>query len=223
MNFIPAKIKFAPVDFIKILEDVMRGDYDPDIPILYKKLTLSPEDTKNIDITFLSGVAIKVWSSSRVSSHCGLCEWCNDKIDGKVYGVPVNIDGKLIDKSLNNKYLVQEILKSYGVKTININLVGCFCSYQCAYASLLACSGGNGNKYFMQDVDESIKILKLLFMEHNKGKENTLYPMPSPLLKEKYGGMLSDEEYNKFKTKECNIKPTNNFETVNVSYKWLIQ
>lgn len=217
MNFIPAKLKFAPTDFIEILENVIRGDYDPDIPILYAKLTMSPDEFKNFDITFVSGNAIKVWSSSQSSTHCGLCEWCHTEFNGKVYGIPIHIDNKLIDKSTNSKYLAQEILKTYGIKTINISSIGCFCSFQCAYASLLNMS----HKHFVENQEESIKILKLLFL--NKFPNTELYPTPSPLLLTKYGGPLSEEEYNKFKTKECNIKPTKNFEVVNVSYRWLME
>lgn len=190
----PLKITFPPCDFYEVLDNVGRGIYELRIPHVYAEIKNKGERSHKIDTEYVKGHVVNIWTKSVITCESMVCEWCRRKFKDRMVGVPISVDGEIIKNNYNEKSIIDQLLNNRHVLSLNISLIGCLCSWECA---LSACRRNPGN-YNVKCPKKSEQIIKLLYEDELRraGKKlQELLPMPSPSIMQAYGGPLTTKEY----------------------------
>ena len=191
------KITFPPCDFYAVLDDVSRGIYPVEVPHIYAALMNQKDNQQTdckIETKFIKGQVINIWTKPVMSCETMVCEWCRRKFKDRMLGVPISVDDQLINGNFTNKSIINHLLSHRHMRSLNIGLIGCLCSWECVLA---ACRRNPGN-YNITNPKSSEQLINLIRNDEldRAGKPHSeLLPMPSPSIMQMYGGPLTPKEY----------------------------
>lgn len=209
------KITFPKCDLLMLMDEVSRGIHDIDIPHIYAELMKEPEH--KIETKFIKGNAVNIWTKNLITCESMPCDWCKRKFKNKIVGVPISVDDQIINGTHLSKTIVKQLLEHKHLNLVNIGLIGCLCSWECA---LSACTRNPGN-YNVKDVKSSEALLRLLHeddLRHGGKTITELQPMPTPLLMSMFGGPLSTSDYMNSRGKRTIYSESHNITPV--TWQW---